>query len=183
MNSTTLIPSEYYIVIDFEATCDRKGFPRREMEIIEFAGQLVDRYFRPVASFFRFVKPTLHPVLSKFCSELTTIQQEDVDEADTFPKVLQEFVDFIKPYDPVFVSWGDYDRNQLRQDCRLHRVGYPFNGDHINIKKATARKLGVKPKGIGSMLRYLNMKFIGTPHRGIDDVQNIVRIMRKTLIV
>jgi inhibitor of KinA sporulation pathway (predicted exonuclease) len=29
------------------------------------------------------------------------------------------------------------------------------------------------------MLRYLGMEFEGTPHRGIDDVKNIIRILMK----
>ena len=78
------------------------------------------------------------------------------------------------------MSWGDYDRNQLKQDCVFHNTPYPFDNDHINIKKVVAQHLNLpKPKGIGSMLCYLDLKFIGTPHRGIDDVKNIVQILRK----
>lgn len=45
----------------------------------------------PVDEFRRFVRPTWRPALSQFCIELTGITQEEVDGADTFTGVLEEF--------------------------------------------------------------------------------------------
>lgn len=178
MKGVSLKPANYYVVIDFEATCDKKGWSRKIMEIIEFAAILVDSEFNVVKEFSEFVKPHLRPKLTLFCTELTTITQNDVDNADRFPGVLARFVKFIEGYNPIFCSWGNYDRQQLLQDCKLHDLSYPFNGIHINLKKRVAEAIDNKPRGIGGALRYLNMEFIGTPHRGIDDVRNILRIVK-----
>lgn len=35
------------------------------------------------------------------------------------------------------------------------------------------------PKGVAKVLARLGMEFEGTPHRGIDDMRNIIRIVRK----
>jgi len=70
---------DHFVVIDFEATCERnsKIYPQ---EIIEFPAVLVDAATGGlVASFRTYVKPRHHPRLTAFCSELTGIQQEQVD--------------------------------------------------------------------------------------------------------
>ena len=80
----------------------------------------------------------------------------------------------------VFVSWGDYDKKQLVQDCNYHKIPYPFSDEHINVKKLVASHLNFeKPRSIRMTLEYLNLEFLGTPHRGIDDVKNIIQIIRK----
>ncbi|RMG28750.1 MAG: exonuclease [Methanobacteriota archaeon] len=173
---------KYVAVIDFEATCSDKGeIPRNETEIIEFACIMIDRDLKEIARFDQFVKPTLHPQLTEFCTNLTSITQEMVNQASSFPEVLNAFKKaIIEPFDPLFASWGRYDRNQLVQDCRLHKVPYPFDDEHLDLKRWLPKFLPIsKPKSINGMLKYLGLNFIGTPHRGIDDVRNIVRILEE----
>jgi inhibitor of KinA sporulation pathway (predicted exonuclease) len=104
-----------------------------------------------------------------------------------FPEALVKFVAWMKPAaeglpelgNILLASWGYYDRNQLTKDCDLHNVPYPFDDAHLNIKVHTAEKMGWNGKGVGKALALLGMEFEGTPHRGIDDVRNIIRIARK----
>ena len=70
---------DFFVVVDFEATCvkDARIFPQ---EIIEFPAVLVDGATGRIESAFRrYVRPKHHPVLTQFCRELTGIRQEDVD--------------------------------------------------------------------------------------------------------
>jgi len=174
-----LINEANFLVIDFEATCsDDRNFPRDEMEIIEIGAVLQDRDSLEIVSEFQtFVRPVRHPELTPFCRELTSIQQSDVDSAPRFQEAassLRQWLPDIPSY--RFCSWGNYDRNQLRQDCQFHNVAYPFDAGHTNLKAELASLLGIrKPLGIGGMLKRLGLSFEGTPHRGIDDVRNIVR--------
>lgn len=66
-----------FIVVDLEATCDDQGaVPRHEMEIIEIGAVLVTASALQVEDEFQaFVKPVRHPVLTRFCRELTSIAQ------------------------------------------------------------------------------------------------------------
>lgn len=172
----------YLAVIDFEATCSDSGeIPKSETEIIEFACILVNRDLREILTFDRFIEPRIHPKLTDFCIRLTSIQQDMVENAPTFPEVIKEFVELVvQPYNPLFASWGKYDKYQLLQDCRLHQIPYPFDEDHLDLKRWLPRFLPIqKPLSISKMLDYLGLKFKGTPHRGIDDVQNILRILRE----
>jgi len=173
----------HYLVIDLEATCcDDDSFPRDEMEIIEIGAIMLDAAtLTPQAEFQTFVKPTRHKLLTPFCTDLTTITQADVDPAPRFPQAilkLGEFIKSIKGSDPLFCSWGGYDRNQFRRDAQHHRVKLPLGERHMNIKEAFSRRLGESRQyGTGQALRRLGLSFTGTHHRAIDDARNIARML------
>ncbi|GFH31105.1 exonuclease domain-containing protein [Haematococcus lacustris] len=52
------------------------------MEVIELAAVVVDCCsLTQVGEFQSFVRPTAHPLLDPFCTQLTNIQQHQVDQA------------------------------------------------------------------------------------------------------
>lgn len=177
---------DYFIIIDFEATCDNndKLHPR---EIIEFPALKVNAKTLEIEdSFSRFVKPVHHPTLSKFCKELTTITQENVNNADEFKVVLKEFDEWMKEKVGLdkrilMITHGDWDlKIMLPQQCRVSNVAVPYycktwcniiRSFHIYKKRYTVRDLT-------DIVEALDLKFIGTNHRGIDDCNNIVNVMR-----
>jgi len=71
---------QYVIVLDFEATCQKKGNPKPQ-EIIEFPSLLVNVEMGQVEStFHHYIRPDVHPTLLEFCTELTGIRQSQVDK-------------------------------------------------------------------------------------------------------
>ena len=178
METTKLPP--FLLVIDLEATCDQDHrISKHEMEIIEIGAVLVDSStLKPVGDLGQFVKPVRHPTLTRFCTELTTIRQSDVEDAPLFPEAIANLRRFVGPREALFCSWGDYDRNQLTQDCRLHGIPYPFGERHLNLKKRFSEKQGLPKKlGMGQALQHCNLKLEGTHHRGIDDARNMARML------
>lgn len=170
-----------YIIVDFEATCsDTDEFPRNEMEIIEIGALAVNKADLVwLGEFNAFVKPIIHPNLTDFCKNLTSIRQEDVDKAKIFSGVIKEFTIWLSQYDnPIFCSWGNYDRNQLRNDCKYHNILYPFNDEHINLKELFSKKQNLgKRYGTGKALIKVGIEYEGKRHRGIDDVRNIYKLI------
>ena len=64
-------PIDYYLVLDFEATCDNRT-RLTPQEIIEFPVLKVNaNTLKKEAEFHTYVRPTFHPVLTPFCAELT----------------------------------------------------------------------------------------------------------------
>ena len=125
------------IIVDLEATCcDAGSIPPYAMEIIEIGAVAVRAGDgAPLAEFQSFVRPVRHPRLTRLCTQLTSIQQADVDGAPTFPEVVTRLRTWLTPFSPYsWCSWGDYDRKQFVQDCAFHRVGFPFAGPHRNLK-------------------------------------------------
>jgi len=171
-----------YLIIDLEATCwERNEGHYGENEIIEIGSILLDDDHEILGEIQRFIRPVRNPVLSEFCKKLTSITQSDVDSAQAFPEVLQDFQNQVEQTSGqrlsnlVFCSWGDYDRKQLMRDCVYHKIPYPF-GAHRNIKKEFARWRHIKPVSIPRALAVIGLSWEGTHHRGIDDARNIARI-------
>lgn len=103
---------DYFVVIDFEATCERDSriYPQ---EIIEFPAVLVDAANgRIVSSFRTYVRPRHHPRLTAFWSELTGIWQDQVDSGmDLEQSLLMHDVWLMEAGATknclTVVSWGD----------------------------------------------------------------------------
>ena len=173
--------SPYYCVVDLEATCDDRGaVPRDESEIIEIGAVLVDaETLRAVAEFQTFVCPVLHPLLTPFCIALTTIEQDDVAIAPTFPAAAARLAAF--GAGALFCSWGNYDRNQLAREAARNGIATPLGPDHYNVKDAFAAAMGTRKVGTRDALARAGLLPTGTPHRGLDDARNIARLLPRAL--
>ena len=172
-----------YIIVDLEATCWQKGGARDRMEIIEIGAVLLATARGPVTDeFARFVRPVVEPVLSDFCKGLTSINQADVDGADTFPTVFSDFEQWIGPEPFVLCSWGAYDLGQIRMDCARHGIPMPDSFErHVNLKEEFSRVFGVRSCGMAKALAHVRLPLLGTHHRGIDDARNISRLAELVL--
>jgi inhibitor of KinA sporulation pathway (predicted exonuclease) len=168
-----------YLVVDLEATCcDRRSIPRAETEIIEIGAVLVHPdSFAILDAFTTFVRPVLHPTLTAFCTQLTTITQADVGDAPRFPEALRQLERFAAARHPVFCSWGDYDWNQLQREATRHGTTVSFAQDRLNLKTRFAAVEGHRKRGLGSALARARLSFAGTAHRGIDDARNAARLL------
>jgi 3'-5' exoribonuclease 1 len=174
---------QYILVVDLEATCcDLKSIPRHQMETIEIGAVMVsiDR-LEIVDEFQIFIKPLRHPHLTKFCLELTSITQQQVDTAPTFPDAISQWQIWLSNFDrAIFGSWGDYDRKQLQQDSKHHRIDlpYPVSSHHINLKEMFGTAQGLNKRyGMAQALNLVNISLTGTHHRGIDDARNISKLL------
>lgn len=177
----------YYLVVDLEATCSDRStppkfkehtVPRHEMETIEIGAVLCHpRTLAPVAEFQTFIQPVRHPVLTRFCTDLTSITQADVLPAPRFPAAIAALSAFLNGRDAIFGSWGDYDWFQLIQDARYHRCELPAFSDRLNLKAQFGSRQGGRPMGMAAALRRARLPLEGTHHRGIDDARNIARLL------
>lgn len=172
----------YFLIVDLEATCSNDdSIPSPEMEIIEIGAVMLNRATWEIdAEFQQFIQPVRHPQLTAFCTELTSIRQEDVEQSPQFTEVISRFKEWIYSFPMhIFCSWGNYDKKQFIQDCEFHHVPYPFASEHRNIKKEFSEYLGVSKRfGMAQALQHLGIELIGTHHRGIDDARNIAAIYR-----
>lgn len=180
-NDMSEVKHEHYVVVDLEATCcDIKSVKAEEMEIIEIGAVMVEGdSLAAVDEYQTFIRPVRHPNLTSFCTALTTITQADVNNAPGFKDALSNFRQWLAQYENcVFCSWGKFDKKQFEQDCRFHKVAYPFASTHINIKQQFTESQGLAKKyGMKGALRLVGLELEGTHHRGIDDARNMVPLM------
>jgi len=160
-----------YLVIDLEGTCcDDGSLPPPERETIEIGAVVADQSGDVLREYGVLVRPVRHPILTKFCTELTGITQADVDGARTFPEVWTSLLQWVGDR-RSFCSWGDYDLDQFRRDCSFHGLPLWFSG-HCNLAKAFGKRVGNRKAA-----RLLGVETKGTRHRGLDDAKNISAVM------
>lgn len=175
-------PPGVFLILDFESTCSDDGsLPRNESEIIEIGAVAVDgQTLEPIGEFQAFIKPKLHPKLTDFCKELTSITQEDVDTAEEFEEVANSLFRFAFLHGVEWWgSWGKYDFNKLNEDVALNNYhSHPLPWEHFNVKEAFSDRQKLKRRlGLSGALKLAGLTFDGTAHRGIDDAKNIVRLL------
>ena len=178
----------HYLVLDFEATCERNDPTQKEWsEIIEFPCVLLDaRTLERVAEFRSLVKPTQRPQVSAFCTELTSITQDQVDGAPTLTVVLKNFciwlanvLDSEDTSTVLPVTCGEPDlASMLPRECARKRLRVPgVLSRWCNIKRIFSAHTKTKPGGMTNMLKHLQIPLAGRHHLGIDDARNIASIV------
>jgi 3'-5' exoribonuclease 1 len=170
-----------YIIFDLEASCWLGRPPHGINEVIEIGAVKVNDYNEVVSIFNKFIKPTVNPILSDFCTRLTSITQSDVDRSKTFPFIIQEFMDWISiDEDFVLISWGKYDKQQLIQDCELHKMETEWLEHHFNLKPAYRALKDLKDEpGLKKAVKLEGFEFTGIHHRAISDAENTAKIFIK----
>ncbi|KAF6171870.1 hypothetical protein GIB67_011767 [Kingdonia uniflora] len=109
-----LLEFNYFVVIDFEATCDKDKSPNLQ-EIIEFPSVLVNSMNNQIESSFQtYVRPIFHQHLTNFCKDLTGIPQEQVDKGVPLSEALLMHDKWledmgIKKTNFAVVTWGEWD--------------------------------------------------------------------------
>jgi len=184
----------YLLCVDLEATCDEedpagvraRAVPRDEMETIEVGAVLLDleQGGVKVAEFNSFVRPALHPTLTDFCTRLTTITQQQVDAAPSYPEMANKLADFLSPYHDqwTWCSWGNFDCSQLQADAKRNGIPPALSPElHLNLKVWAAQFDTGKHKGLKRALQMAGLDWEGTHHRGIDDARNLAALAKALL--
>lgn len=145
---------------------------------------MVDRYGDINSRFSKFVKPTVNPLLSGFCKNLTSISQENVDGARHFNRVVQEFIEWGEMFDDEYIllSWGMDDQKLLYNDCVLHKVEPDFTHQYVDLKKAYRNLKQLKhASGLKATVKKEGFDFTGLHHRAISDAENLAKVFIKYL--
>uniref|UniRef100_A0A1E1XID5 Putative exonuclease n=1 Tax=Amblyomma aureolatum TaxID=187763 RepID=A0A1E1XID5_9ACAR len=177
---------DYFLLLDFEATCSReKGVPSPQ-EIIEFPVLKVNgNTFETEATFHTYVEPQAHPLLTAFCTELTGIVQDMVDGQPHLRQVLSDFDSWMQEQGlleakSIFVTFGDWDlQKMLPSECTYLGVPVPpYMTRWINLKRAFSECTGHWPKTLRDALHFCGLPHLGRHHSGIDDCRNMAQLLR-----
>lgn len=171
------------VIVDLECTCWENDIPiGQQTETIEIGiciYNCIDKTITDKNSFYVMPKSEI----SEYCTNLTGITYEKL-KAEGRP--LLEVINTIKKKYPLkscmWASWGDWDRKQMRKECEIKGIAYPFVDSHLNIKNLYAimkcKSVGI---GVSAALAELGFEFVGTPHCGGDDAYNEAVILRSLI--
>jgi len=172
------------LVVDVEATCwEGTPPPGQENEIIEIGLCLLE-----VASGQRSDKQSIlvrpeRSQVSPYCTQLTTLTQEQVDRGVTFKAACLMLQQQCASKNRVWASYGDYDRRQFQKQCEAFNVNYPFGPTHINVKNLFAIAHGLADEvGMAKALELMKLPLEGVHHHAGDDAWNIAGILAELLL-
>lgn len=167
------------LIIDIEATCwDGPTPPDQQSEIIEIGIACLDIVsLKPLDKRSILVRPERSTV-SPFCTGLTTLTQEQVDQGLSFSDACAILREDYAARSRTWASYGDYDRRQFARQCESFQVANPLGTSHINVKNLFALVHGLPHEvGMAGALERLGISLEGTHHRGVDDAWNIAHIL------
>lgn len=190
----------YIVVLDFEATCDE--IKPCSHEVIEFLSIMFEWipnqnpvHWKEISRFESFVRPSQKPIISKFCNQLTSITQDDIDKAPPFDQVWKDHYQWMLKHiggeknlsRTLILTCGAWDlQTMLSIEANIWNV-YHFPEVYkrfCNIKKSFERWFGEGRGGLGGLaglMRHFKFKFEGHHHRGIDDCWNTSRVCHQML--
>jgi len=172
------------IVVDIECTCwERHTPPGQENEIIEIGlCRLVPQTGERFGKRSILIKPECSTV-SPFCTQLTTLTQEQVDKGISFAAACAVLEREYKTKQRVWASYGDYDRQQFERQCAARGIPYPFGPSHLNIKTlVTVFRTLRHDLGMTQALAAMELPLEGTHHRGDDDAWNAALILARLVL-
>ncbi|XP_077992735.1 3'-5' exoribonuclease 1-like [Glandiceps talaboti] len=195
----------FYLCIDLEATC----FGRYHMfssqpapagfqpEIIEIGAIILDsRTLQQKGEFQSVCRPVKHPVLSKYCLDLTEISQETVDKADTFPIVWGRFIDWMvsmglsptsQPTNFKLVTDGPFDCGRfIYTQFIISKLTYPsFASEFVELKTEYKSLKGQRRSrhwpNLAEMYDGLGLAQPKIEHRALSDAKCIAEVFRTLL--
>ncbi|KAJ6387969.1 hypothetical protein OIU77_026517 [Salix suchowensis] len=174
---------QYFVVIDFEATCDKERNPHPQ-EIIEFPSVIVSSVTGQLEACFQtYVRPTCNQHLSEFCKDLTGIQQIQVDRGVTLSEALLRHDKWlenkgIKNTSFAVVTWSNWDcRVMLESECRFKKIRKPpYFNRWINLKVPFCEIFG-GARCLKEAVEMSGLEWQGRAHCGLDDAKNTARLL------
>ncbi|MDX1406942.1 MAG: 3'-5' exonuclease, partial [Saprospiraceae bacterium] len=119
-----------------------------------------------------------------YCQRLTGIQQEDIDAAPPFDRVISSFRNWMdaSDADDIMCSWGAKDADLLRNDLQAHQLTVDWMPLHIDLKQQYHDIMGEgRKRGLKRVLEREGLPFEGNHHRALDDASNLSRLFLKYL--
>ncbi|XP_019449321.1 PREDICTED: uncharacterized protein LOC109352015 isoform X2 [Lupinus angustifolius] len=175
---------QYFVVIDFEATCDKDKNPHPQ-EIIEFPSVIVSSITGQLEACFQtYVRPTCNQLLTDFCKDLTGIQQVQVDRGVTLSEALLRHDKWlekkgIKNCNFAVVTWSDWDcRVMLESECRFKKIRKPpYFNRWINLRVPFREVFGAVRCNLKEAVQIAGLAWQGRAHCGLDDAKNTARLL------
>ncbi len=171
-----------YIILNTESTCDI--IPFFDQEIIHIVSARFSSDFKPIDVFNEFVKPVVTPELTYFCKKLTKIKQKQIDNAQSFPIVLQKYLDWINiKNDYKICIWSSLSKNVIIKECIRHNItNYDFLNKCVNLKLLFHKmnRISIKRCVLMDALIVDNIiKNKNNDYKAINDLKDIITIFLK----
>lgn len=177
---------KYIGCLDFEANCIENGviYPQ---EIIEFPVVIYDVEKDTIdrsKDFHYYCTP--HVPLTPFCTTLTGIRQETVNNGLDFNTVLDLYSEWMivngfNNNNFIITSCGSWDlKTAMPAHCKYLGIEQKsWFKKWCNVKFSHTFFTKEKIHGMDNLLKTYGLEFDGRPHSGIDDAYNLARVVQQ----
>jgi inhibitor of KinA sporulation pathway (predicted exonuclease) len=180
----------HYIIFDLEFNQDfhsscvaDKTTALCPFEIIQIGAIKTDSSLKAVATFNRYIKPSIYMQISSFVSDLTGINTEQLSSEKPFPVVFDDFIRFIGEDDSVFCSWGMSDMKELYRNTEYHKLDKShLPSRFINLQPYVSTYLKLPVKKLLNLQAAVNTLRISTMyqfHNALYDAFYTAKIFQK----
>lgn len=172
--------TDYIVVIDLECLCWDGGEKNRSFpEIIEIGVCKLNTETLQPSNKSSYLIKNKYGSVSKFCTDLTTITQEQLDkDGISFPEALSRLRQDFQPQTRQWASWGEFDKNRFKEQCHFFNFPYPLSEMHRNVHDEYQMMANLKKRiSVKKACDQLKIDFEGTLHRGDDDAWHISKIL------
>ncbi|MDP4090443.1 MAG: exonuclease domain-containing protein [Bacillota bacterium] len=170
------------IFFDLEMNCNDNSRRLSGCEIISI-GAVKYRKSHGVEEdgmFYSLVRPTVNPVLSETCMDITGLEQEAVNRAANFNEVFNNFKDWVGNLEnSLFISWSDGDIRAIRRDYEINRSAdrelyAAVNRNYTDFQLEFSEYMLSKNRiSLKNALKLLKLDFIGQQHHAGYDALNM----------
>lgn len=170
----------YYIALDLEFNQDfpslqNLDFKRNRslFEIIQIGAIKLDKNFNSIATFNRYIKPSIYLRVSEFITELTGITTKQLMKEKEFPEVYQDFIQFLGSKDSVLCIWGLSDIRELFKNTSYHKIdNQSLPRSYIDLQPYASKFLGFSSKRLLRLEYVVNELGIKSPYKFHDAVND-----------
>ncbi|KAL9645672.1 hypothetical protein ABK040_003405 [Willaertia magna] len=195
MSKSISQPFDFYCVLDLEG----------KVEILEFPVLLLNsKTLEIVDTFHHYIRPT--KMTEEHINEYVKgkyvrwgLEKEWHEKAISFTECLELFKQFLSKhqlisidnfdkihygaYSYAFITCGNWDiKTQIPKQCSICNIKLPvYFRKWINCKEIYNKFYKARITGMRGMLNGLKIKLEGNHHSGIDDVKNIVSVVKEMI--
>jgi len=166
------------IVFDLEATCwEGRENAYKWREVISLGACILDLKTLEISDKFHMVCKPERTEISEYCTRITGITKEQVENAVDFEFMCKSIMDKFNTKSYPCAAWGN-DNDFLRYECRDKDCKYPFSNEYINISLLYSVLTGKgHNNGLERSLGELKYEFEGEKHDPYWDSVNAARVL------
>jgi len=162
---------------------NKDGLSQYLYEIIQIGAIKLNSDFTTLATFNRYIKPTIYSNISPFITHLTRITTEQLLQEEPYFKVYESFIDFIGGSDSILCTWGMSDLKGLYKNAEYHQLDskllprmflnlQPFASTHFKLP-------GKHLLGLQSAVELLGIPIPFEFHNALNDSYYTAEIFKK----
>ncbi|MDQ0149075.1 exonuclease domain-containing protein [Eubacterium multiforme] len=174
--------AEELIFFDFEMNCVGNF---KDVEIISIGAVKTTLDGEILSQFYSCIKPKNIYRLTDKCIEITSLKQEEIDNAKCFKSVFKEFEKWCGNNNKLFLYWGGNDiavlkndSNRIKENIKIVNNIIDFNIDYQEVLCKDILNLNNCLSLKNAVLKY-NLTFDGSQHNALDDSYNLSKLYFK----